>query len=214
VIRPWKILLAAIVAWSTPAMAQSVQQYGTVTPNHVPAWITGGVIIDSGSSADSVITSFGVTNNGGSGICVNSDRATAAGRNQLCFSAATSGPATISLQNLGTASPQTLQFLINGVPSTPVLIPVGAPAGHIVAFGTSNTFQDTGISAASGAIQGTFSQRYCRSCRPGQRWNSSHPATHHIWNHCRWSVVSLGSQYHHRQSDLSYMRHHDIRGSA
>jgi hypothetical protein len=112
-----KILLAAITALSmvSSAMAVTVQQSGTPTPNHVPAWVTNGIIGDGGTSADSPISSIGVTNNGGSGICVNSARQTSAGYNALCLGASTSGPATISLQNYGTASPETLQFVINGV---------------------------------------------------------------------------------------------------
>jgi hypothetical protein len=112
-------LLAAVnifltLAWASPSIAQSVQQSGSITRSHVPVWNTSGVIADGGSSADSPITSLGVTNNGAAGFCVNSDRQSAAGRNQLCFGAQTSGPATISLQNFGTAAAQGINFVING----------------------------------------------------------------------------------------------------
>jgi hypothetical protein len=105
---------AAFLLLATSAFGQSVQQSGTVTRNHVPYWVTSGVIGDGGSSADSPISSLGVTNNGGAGICVNSARVTAAGYQALCFGAATAGAATISLQNFGTAVAQSLNFVING----------------------------------------------------------------------------------------------------
>jgi hypothetical protein len=111
-----KLLISSSLALllTVSAFAQSVQQSGSVTRNHIPVWNTSGVIADGGSSADSPITSLGVTNNGGAGFCVSSDRQTAAGRNQLCFGAATAGPATISLQNFGTAAAQGINFVING----------------------------------------------------------------------------------------------------
>src|SRR5229473_3565656 len=136
-----KLLVLAALLFAGPALAQSVQQSGTVTQKHVPYWVTSGVIGDGGSATDSLITSMGVTNNGGAGFCVSSDRQSAAGRNQLCFGASTAGPATISLQNYGTAAAQSLEFVING---TPVVIPTGggtfifgnAPfsVGHIPCF--------------------------------------------------------------------------------
>jgi hypothetical protein len=109
-----KFLVSAFLLAAGPALAQSVQYVSPVTRNHVPVWNTNGVIADGGSSADSPITSIGVTNNGGQGICVNSARSTAAGYNSLCFGVGTSGPATISLQNTGSASAQVLNFVING----------------------------------------------------------------------------------------------------
>ena len=122
------LLLASLLV-GAPALGQSVQQSGAVTRGHLPYWVTNGVIGDGGSSADSPVSSMGVTNNGGAGICVNSDRVTAAGRTQLCLSSQTNGPATISLQNFGTAGPQPLQFIINGTtfpfPSSLTSITVG-----------------------------------------------------------------------------------------
>lgn len=105
-----------LCATAISAVAQvPVKQSGTsITPGQVPWWITSGVIGGGVSSADSPVTSFGVTNNGGNAICANSDRITAAGRNTLCWSTQTSGPATITLQNYGTATPQALEFVVNG----------------------------------------------------------------------------------------------------
>ena len=150
------LLLSALLA--SPAFAQSVQQSGNVTRNHIPVWNTSGVIADGGSSADSPISSIGVTNNGGAGFCVSSDRQVAAGRNQLCFGASTAGPAVISLQNYGTATPQNLQFVING---TPVTIPTGGQAfalenppfvaNHASCFVSSaGVLQDCGVAIGAG----------------------------------------------------------------
>jgi len=161
-------LIAGVVALSlaatlfiAPALAQSgvsVRQSGnSVTPNSIPYWVTNGVIGDSVSAADSPVSSFGVTNNGGAGFCVSSDRVTAAGRNQLCFGTQTNGAATISLQNYGTASPQGLNYVING---TTVSIPTGGgtfifgngpfTAGDVPCFlNSSGTVQDCGLNLST-----------------------------------------------------------------
>lgn len=111
-----RLLLAStfLALLAGTALAQSVQQSGTVTRGHLPYWVSTGVIGDGGTSADSPVTSIGVTNEGGAGLCVNSQRQSAAGRNALCLSTSTTGAATISLQNYGTAAAQALQFVING----------------------------------------------------------------------------------------------------
>lgn len=105
-------VVALLIA--APTFAQNVQYVSPVTRGHIPVWNTNGVIADGGSSASSPITSIGVTNNGGSGICVNSALPTTAGYQALCLGANTAGPATISLQNYGTAPAESLQFVING----------------------------------------------------------------------------------------------------
>jgi hypothetical protein len=114
-----KLLLLVALLAPLPAIAQSVQQSGSVTRNQVPVWVTSGVIGGSqsapSSSADSVISSLGVTNNGGAGFCVNSGRAASTAYQALCFGANTTGPATITLQNFGSAPAETLNFIINGV---------------------------------------------------------------------------------------------------
>lgn len=156
------LLLASLIV--TPALAQSVQQSGTVTPRQVPVWVTSGVIGGSqsapSSSTDSVISSLGVTNNGGAGFCVSSDRLSAAGRNQLCFGASTAGAGVISLQNYGTANPQNLNFVING---TAITIPTGGGtflfgngpfgAGHVPCFiNSAGVVQDCGLTLSNGTI--------------------------------------------------------------
>jgi hypothetical protein len=155
-----KKLVIALTLLASPAFAQSVQQSGPVTPKHIPYWITSGVIGDGGTAADSPITSMGVTNEGGNGFCISSQRQSAAGRNQLCFSVATSGNATISLQNYGTALPQALQYNING---TPIVIPSGGgtfifgsgafTAGDVPCFlNSTGTIQDCGLALSNGTI--------------------------------------------------------------
>jgi hypothetical protein len=143
-----------------PAWAQNVQYVSPVTRGHIPVWNTAGVIADGGSSADSPVTSIGVTNNGGAGLCVNSARATAPGYNSLCLGASTTGPAVISLQNYGTAGPQGLQFDING---TTITLPSGADlvtstppffTGHLTSFASTagTVIQDSGVVASGGVI--------------------------------------------------------------
>jgi hypothetical protein len=153
-----KLVLAASLLSAVPAFGQTVQYVTPVTRNHAVLWNTNGVIADGGSSADSPITSMGVTNEGGAGFCVSSQRQTAAGRNQLCFGASTAGPAVISLQNYGTATAQNLQFVING---TPVTIPTGGAAfalenppfvaNHASCFVSSaGVLQDCGVALGAG----------------------------------------------------------------
>lgn len=153
-----KLLFLAALLAASPALAQNVQYVSPVTRNHVVLWNTNGVISDGGSSADSPITSIGVTNNGGAGFCVSSDRQTAAGRNQLCFGASTAGPATISLQNYGTATAQNLEFVVNG---TTVVIPTGGAAfalenppfvaNHASCFiSSAGVLQDCGVALGAG----------------------------------------------------------------
>ena len=118
-----KILLAlALSLVPLSAFGQSVQQSGSVTPNHATIWNSNGVVMDGGTAADSPLSTLGVTNTTTSGICVSSGRSTAAGRQQLCFGAPLNSAATISLQNYGTATAQNLQFVING---TTISIPTG-----------------------------------------------------------------------------------------
>jgi hypothetical protein len=66
-----KLFLTALLLLAAPAFGQNVQYVSPVTRNHIPVWNTNGVIADGGSSADSPISSIGVTNNGGAGICIN-----------------------------------------------------------------------------------------------------------------------------------------------
>jgi len=148
-----KILPFVVLLFATSAFAQSVQQSGTVTNKHIPYWVTSGVIADGGSATDSPISTMGVTNNGGAGFCVSSDRQSAAGRNQLCFGASTAAAATITLQNYGTAAAQALNFVINGVMQSFIAGTGTFTAGHIPCFlNSTGTIQDCGLAASAGTI--------------------------------------------------------------
>ena len=158
-------VVPSALAWAFlvgSAFGQSVQQSGSVTPNTAAIWNSTGVIKGGVTATDSPLTSFGVTRDAVDGICVSSARQTAAGRNQLCFQAATSGPAKISLQNYGTATAQDLQFVING---TAVTIPTGGTnfvqatgvlvSGHMPCWsGTSGLVVDCGVGAGAGTQYG------------------------------------------------------------
>ena len=109
-----KKLLVALSLLTSPAFAQNVQQSGTVTARHPMYWVTSGVAGDPGGATDSAISGLGVTNEGGPGLCVSSQRASAAGRQQLCLSTGTSTGATITLTNLGTAPSAPLNFVVDG----------------------------------------------------------------------------------------------------
>jgi hypothetical protein len=156
------IVLAAALLLNVPAFAQSVQESPPVTRGHAAYWVTNGVIGDGGSATNSPITSFGVTNNGSSGICVNSALPTSPGWNSLCIGAQTNGAGIVSLQNFGTATPQNLQFVING---TPVTIPTGGgafalengpfTANHASCFiSSAGVLQDCGVGISAGTQWG------------------------------------------------------------
>jgi Chaperone of endosialidase len=128
----------AFAATLDAASAQSVQQSGNVTHGHIPVWITGGVIGDGGSASNSPISSIGVTNNGGSALCVNSALPTSAGWNSLCLGASTNAAAVISLQNYGTAPAENITFNINGNPQgIPTVTPLPVVVGTAVCFSTT-----------------------------------------------------------------------------
>jgi len=157
--------LLAVIALSlvsVSALAQTVQQSGTITPNSVARWVSNGVIGGGVTAADSPITSFGVTANSAAGLCVSSARSSAAGRNQLCLGAQTAGPGIISLQNYGTATAQDLIFRVNG---NDIVIPTGGSgfvqysgtlvSGHMPCFsGTSGLVVDCGVGAVAGTQYG------------------------------------------------------------
>ena len=99
---------------SLPAQAQqAVKQAGTITPGHATMWGSPGVIMDGGTAAAGFLTSLGVTNNGGPGICLNSAPITSP-FNQMCLSVTTNGGAKISSYTYGGAVTPGITFDING----------------------------------------------------------------------------------------------------
>lgn len=165
-----KLLLALLLAvmTATPAFAQSgtaVRQSGNVTPGHVPMWTTNGVIQDGGTAAQGFLTSLGVTNNSGPGICINSAPITAP-YNRLCFAVSTAANASISLQNLGGAPAERLNFIVNGVtypfpgPGTgDVLGPGASTVGHVAIWNDTLgiLLADAGNAIVNGQLQITGS---------------------------------------------------------
>ena len=109
-----KLLALVFLLLSSPAFAQSVQQSGTVTPGHLPYWLTNGVIADGGTAANGLLTSLGITASGPS-FCQNSASNISGAYQQLCLGVTTASGATISLQNYGSAPSGALNFVVNGI---------------------------------------------------------------------------------------------------
>ncbi len=122
-----KKLLLALLLFAGTAQAQSVQQSGSVTGGHATRWITNGVVGDAGTAQNPSVTSFGVVNSGGPGICVNSG-ATGGPYNALCLSASTSSAGIVSLYAYGGATAQPLQLCTQGECLT---VPVSGGTGTI-----------------------------------------------------------------------------------
>lgn len=117
-------ILGFLLAFLTAAHAQSVQQSGTVTPGHLPYWVTNGVIGDAGTAVNSKLSSIGTVGQGPT-ICAASAPQTGP-FNQLCLAANTGSASQISLQNFGGAPTETLQFVINGTIYTFPFVSSGA----------------------------------------------------------------------------------------
>src|SRR6202030_965543 len=96
------------------ALAQNIRQSGNVTPAHVGAWTTNGIVQDCGTAAIPYLTSIGTVGQGQT-ICAWSALSTAPGSQKLCLGGFDSSAATITLQNFGIDTPQGLNFVINGV---------------------------------------------------------------------------------------------------
>lgn len=152
--RFFRTLVAAALwgLFSFGASAQSVQQSGTITVGQPARWVSNGVIGAGGAAADGLLTTLGVTNANLSSFCISSARASAAGRNQMCFGAQTNGAAVISLQNYGTATAQELQFNINGTTLVPSGISGSPATNSMMCAGSANSIQSCGLLAASGII--------------------------------------------------------------
>ena len=116
------ILMSFLFLCVGHAYAQgSVQQSGTVTSGHVPAWSYNNILTDGGSANNGKITNFGITGAGGTGpsgtnFCdYDAPTSNAGGYHYLCMSPNAAGSALIDYGYGGGASPLTLNFLINGV---------------------------------------------------------------------------------------------------
>lgn len=137
---------AALLLSAALAQAQNVQQSGSVTAGHAVQWVGSGVVKDAGTAANGSLTSLGVTNNGGPGICVQSAIPTAAARNQLCLSVTTNGGAKLSSYSYGTATNAGFSFDVNGVLQGFPTVNLPVAAGNGTCFlNTSGTLTDCGF---------------------------------------------------------------------
>lgn len=130
-----KILLTLLLLTS-PALAQSVSQSGSVTPGHAARWVSNGVIGDAGTAASGSLTSLGVTNNGGAGVCVNS-AATTGPYNQICLAATTSGGSKISSYAYGGATTPGITFDINGTVQGFPTVTLPVSIGDVACFSST-----------------------------------------------------------------------------
>lgn len=151
--RKIALILLALLASSLAQAQTTVRQTGSVTPGHVATWTTNGVIQDGGTAAQGFISSLGITNNGGPGLCLSSAQPTAAGRNQLCFSVTTNGGVEISSYAYGTATQAGITFDINGsVQGFPaVTLPVANNNGACF-DGTTGLLKDCGFAPLPGTL--------------------------------------------------------------
>lgn len=156
-----KLLLAAAAAlFSCAAAAQSVNQSGSVTPGHLPVWISSGVIGDGGAATSPStmrpITGLGIVNNSDNGFCIYTAPIASAGYQRMCFGVNQNANAQISIQNFGTATAQGIGFLVNGTPAALPTVQVPGTVGHAVCYQTtSGQLNDCGVAPVSSLIVGT-----------------------------------------------------------
>jgi hypothetical protein len=107
------VLACLLLLFSAPALAQNpaVHQSGNVTPGHVPAWVTSGVIGDGGTAASSNVTSF-ATNSPGPANCA--DTAVKSPYYQVCLGTSVGTAGFLSFSSVGGLTALPFQFLING----------------------------------------------------------------------------------------------------
>ncbi len=143
-LRPLFSVLALLL-FTSGLGAQSVTQSGSVTPGHAAMWSGTGIIKDAGTASSGNLSTLGVTNNGGAAICVSSDVATAAGRNQMCFSATTNVGTRISSYTYGTATNAGITFDINGSIQGFPVVTLPVISGNLACFdGTTGKLKDCG----------------------------------------------------------------------
>lgn len=156
-------LLALIVAACAPAPAfaqQQVFQSGNVTPGHAAAWTANGIIQDAGSAASPAlsgwITGMGIVGQGPT-LCFYSAPVSSAGWQRMCFGVNQSSAAQISIQNFGTATPQGIQFLINGAAAALPTITTPGVIGDAVCYQTTaGQLNDCGAPPLTGALTSAF----------------------------------------------------------
>ena len=97
----------------------SILQSGTVSPSHLAAWSTSGVIRDAGSSAAPGVNSLGIFGNGGTPLTISNVTlsGTPTGQYSQLGLGVSSSAAYLSVQSFNGASPLPFNFIVNGVTS-------------------------------------------------------------------------------------------------
>jgi len=142
-------LILTLLVLTGAASAQSVQQSGTVTPGHVPTWVTTGVQKDGGTPASPQITGgIGVANSNQRSICTQNSQTGAV--SQLCLGSTPTGTfLTSSTLGGGPDIPFTIQ--VNGV-NFPVPASLVGPWLFATNFGVK---ADAVIDANGALVSGT-----------------------------------------------------------
>jgi hypothetical protein len=156
-------VLGILLLLTSFALGQTIQQSGQVTPGHAPVWVTTGILGDGGTAANpglTPITSLGVQNNGGPGICLSSAPVTGP-YNQLCMAVSTAGAAQLSLQNFGGAPAESLNVVVNGlsysIPGSLSTLTLGGTAinggslGDCLTVGTSSLLSQATCATVAGS---------------------------------------------------------------
>ena len=143
-----------------------VLQSGTVTPRHVAIWTTDGVVEDGGTSAESKLTSLGITAAGDTSFAIN-DASVTEPYSAFSLGINPTNGALISVDSFNGAPLLGLHFRINGNlsnlfinPDGTASVPAGGPflplTGGTVTGATtfSATVTHTGTPAAPSAGQG------------------------------------------------------------
>lgn len=145
--------ILAFALLSLPGSAQqTVKQSGNVSGGHSVVWVAPGIIGDGGAAINGILTSLGVTNNGGPGVCVNS-AATTGPYNQICISATTNGGTKLSSYAYNGATSPGFVLDINGTIQF-VPLTVGPFVGNdlLCASGTTGAYKDCGATAGAAGI--------------------------------------------------------------
>lgn len=86
-----RILFAVLLAFGLGGAATAastnngIQQSGTVTPGHLPCWVTSGVVQDCGVSTNGNINTLGITRDGGTPFCIQDTKNHSGPYYQMCM---------------------------------------------------------------------------------------------------------------------------------
>ena len=111
-----RLLTIALALSPLTAWGQTIQQYGTVTPGHVPAWLQSGIVQDGGSATAGKVNSLGLYGLGGTPLCITNSATPGpftGGYTQLCMGGSAS-ELYITDTSYGGATHIPLKFIVNG----------------------------------------------------------------------------------------------------